>query len=273
MKKGLLVFVALLLLLMTGCSQETGSVAQEKSTIEKIQEKKKLVIGFGSGDIPFHVKDKQGNWVGYEVDLAKAMAESLKVEVEFKQFEFSALIPALQNGDIDMILSAMTIRGDRALAVTFSQPYYSTGAVLMVPKTDTTTKSWEELDKPGKKIAVSQGTTGALLAKSIIKQASILDYDSLTNAAMAVSQGQADGMIYDETAVRVYELMYPGTVRGIYNLISTENLGIALKLNDVKTQLWLNSFLDSYKNSPTDLASHKKWFETNDWLSEVEQKK
>ncbi|MDF2680515.1 MAG: transporter substrate-binding protein [Brevibacillus sp.] len=273
MKKGLLVFLTFLMLMVTGCSQETGSISQEKSTIEKIQEKKKLVVGFGSGDIPFHVKDKKGNWVGYEVDLAKAMAEVLKVEVEFKQFEFSALIPALQNGDIDIILSAMTIRGDRALAVTFSEPYYSTGAILMVPKTDSSTKSWEDLDKTGKKIAVSQGTTGALLAKNIIKQANILDYDSLTNAAMAVSQGQADGLIYDETAVRVYEMMYPDTVRGIYNLISTENLGIAMKLNDVRTQIWINSFLDSYKNSPADLASHKKWFETNDWLSEVEQKK
>lgn len=273
MKKGMLVFLTLLLLMVTGCSQETGAGSTELSTIEKIQQKKKLVIGFGSGDIPFHVKDKQGKWVGYEVDLANAMGEVLKAEVEFKQFEFSALIPALQNGDIDMILSAMTIRGDRALAVTFSDPYYSTGAVIMVPKTDTTTKSWEDLDKPGNKIAVSQGTTGALLSKTIIKQAGILDFDSLTTAAMAVSQGQANGLIYDETAVRVYELMYPDSVRGVYDLISTENLGIALKLNDVKTQIWVNSFLASYKNSPADLASHKKWFETSEWLSDVEQKK
>ncbi|MCI1113787.1 transporter substrate-binding domain-containing protein, partial [Stenotrophomonas maltophilia] len=104
-----------------------------------------------------------------------------------------------------------------------------------LPKADAATKSWEDLDKPDKKIAVSQGTTGALLAKQIFKQAKILDFESVPAAAMAMTQGQADGVITEEVVVREYEQNPSYQVRGIYNLISSENLGIAVPLNDVET--------------------------------------
>ncbi|MFM1652648.1 transporter substrate-binding domain-containing protein [Brevibacillus sp. B_LB10_24] len=273
MKKALLI-LALFILVATGCSQAANTtVQQEQSTIQKVLERKKLIVGFGLGDMPFHMKNKKEEWIGYEVDLANAMAKALNVDLEFKQYDFSALIPALQNGNIDLIISALTIRGDRALAVSFSDPYYSTGQALLIPKTDNVTKSWQDLDKPGKVIAVSQGSTGALLTKEIMKHAEIKDFDDLTNAAMAVGQGRMDGLIFDETALRIYELMYPDNVKGIYDLISSENLGIAVKKNDLDSILWLNAFLSSYKNSPDDIASHNKWFESNEWLGEVPQTK
>lgn len=273
MKKAIIVMLSLLLLVVAGCSQQAGSEQKAPSTIQKVKDKKKLVVGTGSAYMPFEMKDKQGNFVGYDIDMMKAMGKALGVEVEFKQMKFSGLIPALQTGDIDMAVSAMTIRGDRALAVSFSDPYYSTGQVVMLPKADAATKSWEDLDKPDKKIAVSQGTTGALLAKQIFKQAKVLDFESVPAAAMAMTQGQADGVITEEVVVREYEQNPSYQVRGIYNLISSENLGIAVPLNDVETVLWINSFLASYKGSPDDKASIEKWFQSGEWRSEVEQKK
>ena len=82
--------------------------------------------------MPFEMTDVDGNFIGYDIDLGKAIGESLGVEVEFKQYEFSGLIPALQVGEIDILLAGMTIRGDRAAAVSFSDTYFATGQVLMV---------------------------------------------------------------------------------------------------------------------------------------------
>jgi polar amino acid transport system substrate-binding protein len=275
MKKVLIGFLSLLLFAtMTGCSQGSDSPTQQaQSTIERVKEKKKLVIGTGAAYLPFEMKDKQGNFVGYDIDLGKAIGKALDVEVEFKQMKFSGLIPALQTGDIDMAIAAMTIRGDRALSVSFSDPYYSTGQVIMISKNDTTTKSWQDLDKPGKKIAVSQGTTGALLAKQIFKQAQVMDFENVASAALALSQGQADGVVTEEVVVREYEAQKDYNVKGIYDLISSENLGIAVQLNDLETVQWLNSFLASYKNSPEERASANKWFHSSDWRNEVEAKK
>jgi polar amino acid transport system substrate-binding protein len=275
MKKVLIVLLSLLLVVLAaGCSGETAAPGQQvPSTLDRVKEKKKLVIGTGVAYLPFEMKDKDGNFVGYDIDMGNAIGKALGVEVEFKQMKFSGLIPALQTGDIDMAIAAMTIRGDRALSVSFSDPYYSTGQIIMVPKADNVTKSWQDLDQPGKKIAVSQGTTGALLAKQIFKQAQVMDFENVASAALALNQGQADGVVTEEVVVREYEAQKDYSVKGIYDLISAENLGIAVQLNDFATLQWLNTFLAAYKNSPEDKASIDKWFNSSDWRSNVEQKK
>lgn len=262
MKKivSLVVVTLLLFSVLVGCSQQAGTGTTEKSTVEKVLANKKLVVGTAPGYLPFEMKDTQGNFIGYDIDLGKAIGASLGVPVEFKQYSFSALIPALQTGEIDMLIAGMTIRGDRALAVSFSDPYYATGQVLMLPSSDTVTTSWQDLDVAGKKIAASQGTTGALLAKQLFKNATVVDFDDFPTAAMALTQGQADGIVYDEPGVRIYEVMQKESVRGVYDLISAENLGIAVKHNDFATVQWLNSFLQAYIDSPAELASREMWF-------------
>jgi len=272
MKKMFMFWLVAAFLIVTGCSQEAGGgVAAGPSTIEKILDRNKLIVGTSPGYFPFEMKDKDGNNVGYDIDLAKAIADALKVELEFKEYEFNGLIPALQTGDIDMVISGMTIRGDRALAVSFSDPYYSAGQVLMVPESDTTTKSWEDLDQPGKKIAIATGTTGALLAKQLFKNVEFMEFDGFSNAALAVKQQQADAIVFDEPAAAVYELMNGDSVRVIYEPLSSENLGIAVPLNDHATIQWLNSFLASYRNGPADQASIQKWFKSNEWINNVQQ--
>lgn len=272
MKKMAMLVVAILLLFVAGCSQEAGGGGTGgPSTIQKIVDRNKLIIGTSPGYFPFEMKDKQGVNVGYDMDLGKAIADALKVEVEYKDFEFSGLIPALQTGDIDMVISGMTIRGDRALAVSFSDPYYASGQVVMVNKSDTTTKSWQDLDQSGKKVAVSQGTTGAFLAKQLFKNAQVMDFDGFANAALAVKQKQADAVVFDEPGIAVYEIMNGDSVRGIYDILSSENLGIALPLNDHATIQWVNSFLASYRNGLSDQASIQKWFKSNEWINNVQQ--
>jgi polar amino acid transport system substrate-binding protein len=209
-RKRLTLLVIVLLFALTavvGCSNSNDGGTSVPSTIDNVLKEKKLVVGTAPGYFPFEMKDKNGEFIGYDMDTARAIGESLGVDVEFKQFGFDGLIPALQTGEIDLIIAGMTIRGDRALAVSFANPYFKTGQVLMLPKGDSSTSSWEDLDQPGKKIAVSLGTTGALLAKQLYKNAEILDFEDFPAAAMALTQGQADGVVYDEPGVRTYELM------------------------------------------------------------------
>ncbi|MEK4484651.1 transporter substrate-binding domain-containing protein [Psychrobacillus sp. FSL H8-0484] len=272
MKKWLAAILMISFLVIAGCSNDSGGgVSTENSTIQKVLKEKKLVIGMSPGYFPFDMKDPNGDFVGYDVDTANALGAALgkDIKVEFKQFTFDGLIPALNTGEVDMVFAGMTIRGDRALAVSFANPYFQTGQAVMVPGSDTTTKTWQELDVKGNKIAVGIGTTGALLAKDVFKNAQILDFEEFPSAAAAMAQGEADAVVYDEPAIAVWKLRNGDSIKQLEGLISTENLGIALKKNDFETIQWVNSFLDSYLGSPTELASREKWFETSDWLSEV----
>lgn len=273
MKKMISVIALIFVLIIAGCSNDGGGVATDNSTLQKILKEKKLVVGIAPGYFPFEMKStvKGEDFIGYDIDLANAIGEELGVEVEFKQFVFDSLPAALQTGDVDMLVAGMTITGERALAMNMSNPYYQTGQAIMVPAADAATKEWKDLDVKGKKIAVGVGTTGALLSKDIFENAEVLDFDDFPLAAMAVTTGQADAVIYDEPAIAVWKLQHEGKVRQVEELISYENLGIALKKNDYETTQWINSFLHSYIDSPAELASRKKWFDTSDWLNDVEE--
>lgn len=269
MKKWLAALLMITVLIVAGCSNDSGGVSTENSTLQKVLKNKKLVIGMSSGYFPFDMKDPKGDFVGYDVDFANALGKALGVDVEYKQFTFDGLIPALQTGEVDMIFAGMTIRGDRALAVSFANPYFKTGQAVMLPGSDTKTKTWQELDVKGNKIAVGIGTTGALLAKDVFKNAEVLDFEDFPAAAAALGSGKANAVVYDEPAIAVWNLKNAGQVKALEGLISSENLGIAIKKNDFETVQWVNSFLNSYIESPAELASRHKWFETSDWLSEV----
>ncbi|PID05341.1 MULTISPECIES: transporter substrate-binding domain-containing protein [unclassified Sporosarcina] len=270
MKKMFTALLLILVLVVAGCSSNDGGAGStEKSTLKNIKDNKKLVVGIAPGYFPFEMKSIEGGFVGYDIDLANAVGEALDTEVEFKQFAFDGLGPALQIGEVDMVIAGMTIRGDRALSISMSNPYYKTGQAIMVPAASKGIKSWEELDVKGNKIAVGIGTTGALLAKSQFKNAEVVDYEDFPLAATTMGSGQADAVVYDEPAIAVWRLEHEGEVHQLEGLLSAENLGIAVKKNDFETIQWLNSFLHSYVDSPEELESRSRWFEESDWLDKV----
>lgn len=270
MRRIISVFIVVaLIFFLVGCSSVGHSNGQAgESTVDRVLGRGTLVIGTSIGYLPFEMIDTNGNYVGYNIDTAKAMADSMGVKLEIKQYEFSQLISALQSGEIDIIISGMTIRGDRALGVSFSNPYFSIRQALMVPVSDTTTKSYGDLDTAGKKIAVCQGSTGALLAKEIFKNADVVDYDSGPSAALAVYQNLADALIYDDVGVKMFVLQQEKKVKGVYDeSLSSENLGFAVRYKDSAAIDWLNAFLYGYKNSPAEMESYERWFENTEWMN------
>ena len=209
MKKTLTVAVLVLVLalsfVLSGCSSKTpaqGEVA--KTTIESVKAKGEVIVGTAPGYFPFEMTDKQGNIIGFDIDVAQKIADTLGVKLKVERIAFDGLIGALQTGKIDMIIAGMTIRGDRALAVSFSDPYYVTGQVLMVTKDNPGVTSWQDLDVAGKSIGVSIGTTGAMLAKELFKNAEVKDYDTLPDAGLAATTGKVDGVVYDEQIGRAH---------------------------------------------------------------------
>ncbi|MFJ8262756.1 transporter substrate-binding domain-containing protein [Rummeliibacillus sp. NPDC094406] len=274
MKKVFVLLMIVLSVILTACGgsgADSSSSDSGTSTIEKVKKNKKIVIGTAPGYAPFEMVDLKGKYVGYDIDTAKAIGKALGVKVEFKEYSFDGLIAALQVGEIDMIVSGMTITGPRALSVSFANPYYKTKQVALVPSSDTTTKEWTDLDKKGMKIATVIGTTGQLITKNTFKHAEIKDYKEMPAAALAMISGQIDGVVYDESSVRIWN-KENGKSRVIDNQISAENLGIALKHNDLKTVQWLNSFLYSYIDGPDELKSRKYWFESDEWYDNINNK-
>jgi ABC-type amino acid transport substrate-binding protein len=114
-----------------------------------------VVVGTEPTFPPFESKDEKGNFVGFDIDMLRAIGAKAGFEVEFKDLPFDSLIPALNSGQIDAIAAGMSITEDRKKAVDFSEPYFNAGLSLAVQKANATIKS--SADLKGKRAAVQQG--------------------------------------------------------------------------------------------------------------------
>ena len=121
MKKFALVFLVIFTFaaLLSGCggsapapapapAAKAPEAAQPKGAVADIKAKGKIVVGTATGYYPFEMADKNGQLVGYDIDVAKAIAKELGVTVEFQNYAFSGLIPALQAKKVDIVIAGMT---------------------------------------------------------------------------------------------------------------------------------------------------------------------
>jgi polar amino acid transport system substrate-binding protein len=125
MKKLTIVFVSLLLFL-SGCAQMNANTANASAStspvIDRILQRGELVVGMAGNMPPMNMTTKEGELIGYEVDLARNMAAAMGVGTKIEVMRFAELLPALQSGKIDLILSNMTITPGRNLKVAFVGP-------------------------------------------------------------------------------------------------------------------------------------------------------
>lgn len=267
MKKGLMAFLMVaMMLVLAACGNDSSS--KDQSTVDKAKEEKVLVMGTNAGYYPFEMFDKKGDMIGYDVDVARAIAKKMGATLEVQQLGFDALIPAVQAGKIDIAVAGITATKERKEAVDFTDSYYTTGQAIMVGK-DSTVKSLEDLDQKGNTIAVQVGTTGAIIADKEVKNATIQQFEDFPTAALATQEGKVDGIIYDETPIKVYALQNEGKMTVLDDLLSEEDLSIAVKKGDKDTVEFINTYLKEFKGSDEEKQLKAKWFDDNSWLDNV----
>jgi polar amino acid transport system substrate-binding protein len=266
----LLVILGMLLVACSSSSSQQAS-ADPFPNIRRIQQAKVLKVGTGAGFYPFEMLDKSGKTVGFDMDIAEAIAKALGVELQVVDFkDFDAIIPALSAGQIDMIIAGLTITPERALVVNFSQPYFSSGqAILVNNKHKDTVKSVYDLDKPGITIVTEQGTTGDIAAQKIFKQATLRPMKGGNEATLDVCNGSSDAFVYDQPLIAIQAMQYKDCVYSLLEPFTAEKFGIPVRAGQADLLQWLNTFLDSYLNSDAYKASYTKWFEDGAWMKEV----
>jgi polar amino acid transport system substrate-binding protein len=150
-----------------------------------------FVVGMDLSYPPFETIGPSGKPEGVSVDLAEALGKFLGKPVRIENIPFTGLIPSLKTGKIDCIISSMTDTPERRASIAFSEPYLSTGLALLVPA-NSAVRTQQDLNQPGKTLAVRQGTTGEVWARANLKNARILSLEKESSAVLEVIQGRAD---------------------------------------------------------------------------------
>jgi polar amino acid transport system substrate-binding protein len=205
-----------------------------------------LVIGTDATYPPFEFTDDKGQLTGVSIDLGKALAQELGVPVTFKNIAFDGLIPALQTGSIDIVISSMTDNEVRRKSLDFSAPYAATAICLLVPK-DSALKSVEELKQGKPRIVTKIATTGEQWARANLPNADIVALDADPACVMEVSKATADAWVYDQISVMNYAQRNPDTTRAILAPIRTEHWAIAMRHGQTELKAKINAFLTKYQ--------------------------
>lgn len=245
MKKlmALLLVAASMMALLSGCSGKSAGPSAAPSPTAA--QKKVLKVGMELAYPPFETKDDAGNPSGVSVDLAKAFAASLGMEADIQNIAWDGLIPSLQTGKVDVVISSMTITDKRKEQVDFSDPYAKAYLALLVAKNSPVQKA-DDLNVSGRVIAVKQGSTGDTYAREHFPKATVNAFDSENACVTEVSQGKADAFIYDQLTIYRNSVQFASTTRALYIPgQNAESWGMAFKKgSDLSAKA--NAFLKKY---------------------------
>lgn len=252
MKKLLFLMMAVLVaasLMIAGCGG-----GDKKTESEKV-----LRVGTEPTFAPFEFqKEGSKTYDGFDMDLARAIGKQLGYKVEIVSMGFDALIPALNSGTIDVVAAGMSINDERKQAVTFSDPYYTSGLIILVNKDNTEVKSIKDLE--GKRIACQIGTTGEKMARSVAG-AKVTAFNTNDEAVMELKNKGVDAIINDSPVVGYY-LAQGGnkTMMTVGDVMEAEQYGLAVKKGNDKLAQDINkAMLDLKKNGVYDNI-YKTWF-------------
>jgi polar amino acid transport system substrate-binding protein len=226
-------------------SAQTKALIQD-SVLTKALDKGVLSVGTNLGYVPFEMMDEQGNAIGFDIDLARLVAEKLGVKLDLVIVDWQGLLTGLQLGKYDLVICGLGRTLERAKKIAFTHPpYYAIGqSALISNKRLPNIKDINQLNNPDVTIAVMQGTTGHLAAERLLSKAKIKQLTEREEAAMLVAQGRVDAMLFDQPLIRFYTYKYPKRTYMPDQVLTYEPLGFALRWGDPMWFGWLNLFCD-----------------------------
>ena len=269
MKKTFLLLIFLLTILM--CGKKEDAPTQPEGTAEnsgvKTEQKlpEKLVVGLDDTFAPMGFKEN-GELVGYDIDLAKAVAEKLGIEIEFKPISWETKEIELKNKNIDLIWNGLTITEERQKQLLFSKPYLKNSQVIVIKK-DSTIKTKDDLKE--KIIGTQSKSSGedAVLKDPVNSELKELrTYETYDQAFLDLDAGRIEAIVADEVLARFIKgNKEKESGKELYVVLDTsdfgkEEYGIGARKEDTFIIEKINTALDELEKDGTKQKIYEKWF-------------
>ncbi len=260
------VTVAVMLVLMltlVGCGQ-TGSTTTEgkyggySSTLYKVLATKEVTIAVVSGFVPVSYKDESGTYVGYDVDVAQAIADSLGAKLNLLEVTSDTRIPSIETGKADIVLGNSTPTMARAQKVGFSNTYLISSEQLLV-KEDSAITGADSLPATAK-VGVVKGATLDTIFQRKWPEVELVYFELPTDGILAVKNGQVDAFAEDANFL-LYQAKLNGglkVVGGPLDVVSYN--AIMLPIED---QVWINyvnRWVFNWVSAGEQALVFEKWF-------------
>jgi len=244
---------ALAALVVAGAALFAAGIADARS-IEDIRKSGTLVVASEGKFAPFNFVDA-GKLTGFEIDIADAVAAKMGLKVEWKTMGFDGLLVGLQQDRWDMVIASHGVTEERAKAVTFANPHYCTGGVIIAR--DAAIHSAKDLT--GKVVAVQTGTTYYENVKKLpVKDVKNFPQDNSARAALET--GHVDAWVTDKFVAKASIAATPGTTLKVGDFLFTEKIAAAVAKGNTGLVTEVNKALASMMADGSYAAISRKWF-------------
>jgi len=259
-----LLAVALILLL-----GGTYAFSADSPVLDRIASNGVLKVGMSGNQAPLNAKSRSGQLIGLEVDLANILASAMDVKVELVVRPFPELLPALQAGEVDIVMSGMTITAERSAKVSFVGPYTLSGkSILTKSKTLAAADEAGEINQANLTIAALEGSTSQRFVEKNLPRVNLVktkDYDS---AVKLVLDGQADALVADMPVCMLSLMRYPGEdLVTLDQPLTVEPIGIALSAGDAQFLNLVENYFRTLEGMGVMQQLRTKWMEDSSWIA------
>ncbi|MFZ0242675.1 MAG: transporter substrate-binding domain-containing protein [Desulfobacterales bacterium] len=275
MKKfGCALFLTLAAVVFAACSPHnlgTYVLTSPSPVLDRIQQRGELVVGTAAGMPPLNMTAGDGKIVGLEADLARYLAEAMEVRLRLEPMAFKDLLPSLEAGKVDMVVSGMTMTTYRNRRVAFAGPYLISGKGLLTREaTLAAIKDPAAIDLAAIRLTALEGSTSEDFIRSAASRAQFMparDYDEAVNM---VIDGRADAMVADYPICRVSLARYPDQgLLAVVAPLTYEPIGIALSATDTLFINLVENFLSALYDSGKLEHLKNQWFQNGDWWEQM----
>jgi len=206
-----------------------------------------LRVGMELSYPPFETVCNDGKPCGISVDIATALGKYLDRPVQIQNISFTGLIPSLKNGNIDTIISSLTITEQRKKAIDFSIPYATTGLCLLL-NIHSEISDIDQTNKQGVVIVVKSGTSGELYASQHLQKATVRVLDKESSCVLEVIQGKANAFIYDQLSVFTNWKKNPDTTKVNLTAFQKEYWAFGIRKDNTELTGQINQFIEKFRN-------------------------
>ncbi|MGY3688553.1 transporter substrate-binding domain-containing protein [Vibrio coralliilyticus] len=255
---------------LLGLAVALPTLASETPNLDKINERGTLRVGM-STFVPWAMRDKQGDLIGFEIDVAERLAADSGWKVEFVPTAWDGIIPALLAKKFDVIIGGMSVTPERSKSVLFTTPYSHSGVQVAANKELASGFSeMSDFNSRRVKIAARRGAFTVQVAREAFPKAKILQFDDDAQAFQEVLNGNAHAVIASspkpehEAVKNADKLFIPFNER-----LSKGNEAFAVRLGESDKQAFFDQWIQARTEDGWLEQRYEYWFATLDWQQQV----
>ena len=248
---------------------ETQQKLVAESAIEQIAKRGVLRVGMDVF-VPWAMKDKKGELIGLEIDIARQLAQDMGVKVEFVPTEWSGIIPSLIAGKFDLIIGGMTVTAERNLKINFTTPYYYTGQGLLANRKLSEGMKIDDFNRGDVNIAARLGSTAAIAVKARFSKANLRLFDNESAAVQEVRNGRVHAMVAGQPLPAHSAAAAPDLLVAYPDQLMKEPTAMGVRKGDADTLNFLNNWIEVARSKGWIEERYRYWFESTQWQELVQ---